>query len=925
MILMGRYIPMDDQKYIHVPDMREKGRYIHIPYPYDGGYGPYFGHNIPYDYDPTGEYSFDKFQTVSNPNDPFYTNQYVIPKPEIYLQYGFPQFSSNQVGDNTDRSASSSDRTSQYNVNTELCCDCPKHSDSEPTELGVENTESVTYIPINHDDLQVESKYPNTAISEIPNDIHKRIRKSIFDYSQTQNSLPKPTPRPRKHYDDEGKWKIIRQDENKKETNYEYLYETENGILAEEQAVVGRNKNYNSGTSGQGFYQYVGDDDRIYRVEYTVGEQGFVPKYLVINDNKNKTIRVEETPEGGRILTEVTLNTVLHPSYSNVNMDAIYSLEEPLKGPIYKFHREWEKATTFRGPKRVIRLFLLGVTIPLLFIAIPLYLKHRVYDYQVYPVGMSDMRLIDNKVSTTWCQRQIVKANTTFNAFLMSDSPHVTKARVPVSMTRHLQLSDDMKEYWGFYLLKGSSVTVSTCARWPGASLILIRGHRHLHECAYIGDNSSEELEELMEIAMEKGVIFNSEEISESDDNPANRVELLTKHRPEVVFHDGRLRDNAHSFTFAPDNEDNSANVNAKQMTELLNQLALKTSRKKSTLNTHTKWTGEKKDSETFITKLGLDARKGHIHNRRNPSVNENENVKIEPHIVNATSAEELENILQKLKLMGAKGKRVMELLKKQLSLNEEESEPKTKKVNSSTTKPTTKLPTMRSVIESASIEKNLLRQKREFVLKTAIKSKELNEEEEETANLAIEEGYQPDGIADHHHVLNETTLNDRSNSEFWSSFSSSEEALLNCAGLILSLPLTPHRLCASNRSDKEFDEANAANTVTYSVPQNGYYFFVFNSENEVQENYVRVDFDLQKTMYDVSDAEYRCYNSTIECSLPLNFFSKQKVVFELPLKNNESLWNEEFIVTSECEPRTIVYLICVLSVPLLILLFAFH
>lgn len=55
-------------------------------------------------------------------------------------------------------------------------------------------------------------------------------------------------------------------------------YETENGILAEEQAVVGRDKDDNSGTSGQGYYQYIGDDDQIYRVEYTVGEQGFVPK-----------------------------------------------------------------------------------------------------------------------------------------------------------------------------------------------------------------------------------------------------------------------------------------------------------------------------------------------------------------------------------------------------------------------------------------------------------------------------------------------------------------------------------------------------------------------------------------------------------------------------------------------------------------------
>lgn len=39
---------MKDRYYMHVPDMRELGRYIHIPYPYDGGYGPYFGMPNPY-------------------------------------------------------------------------------------------------------------------------------------------------------------------------------------------------------------------------------------------------------------------------------------------------------------------------------------------------------------------------------------------------------------------------------------------------------------------------------------------------------------------------------------------------------------------------------------------------------------------------------------------------------------------------------------------------------------------------------------------------------------------------------------------------------------------------------------------------------------------------------------------------------------
>lgn len=183
------------------------------------------------------------------------------------------------------------------------------------------------------------------------------------------------------------------------------------------------------------------------------------------------------------------------------------------------------------------------------------------------------MRLIDSKVSTTWCQRQLVKSNSTFNAFLMPETPKVANVRQAVSMTRHLELSDDMKEYWGFYLLKGSTVTVSTCARWPGASLILIRGHRHLHECAYIGDDSSEELEELLEIAEEKGML--DIEIS-SPESPANRVDLLTKHRDGVQFHDQRLRENAESYTFSPQkalSKDTDDEITGKQMQELLDLL----------------------------------------------------------------------------------------------------------------------------------------------------------------------------------------------------------------------------------------------------------------------------------------------------------------------------------------------------------------
>jgi hypothetical protein len=55
-------------------------------------------------------------------------------------------------------------------------------------------------------------------------------------------------------------------------------------------------------------------------------------------------------------------------------------------------------------PLRAVRLCILTVLIPGVLIAVPLYLRFHVYGEQFYPVGMSDMRLLDSRVSTTWCQ-----------------------------------------------------------------------------------------------------------------------------------------------------------------------------------------------------------------------------------------------------------------------------------------------------------------------------------------------------------------------------------------------------------------------------------------------------------------------------------------------------------------------------------------
>lgn len=62
-------------------------------------------------------------------------------------------------------------------------------------------------------------------------------------------------------------------------------------------------------------------------------------------------------------------------------------------------------------------------------------------------------------------QGNVIHSNISFNAFLMPGQPKIAPTLKQVQMTRHLLLDDDMKEYWGFYLLKGSKVIVSSCSR----------------------------------------------------------------------------------------------------------------------------------------------------------------------------------------------------------------------------------------------------------------------------------------------------------------------------------------------------------------------------------------------------------------------------------------------------------------------------
>ncbi|XP_075215596.1 uncharacterized protein LOC142321412 isoform X2 [Lycorma delicatula] len=578
---------------------------------------------------------------------------------------------------------------------------------------------------------------------------------------------------------------------------------------------------------------------------------------------------------------------------------------------------------SLHGPLRVLRLCVLSVIFPGILVGVPLYMRYFVYGEQVYPVGMSDMRLVDHRISTTWCQSQTVWSNATFNAYLMDSQPQFEKEYEHLHMTRDLtNLEDDMKEYWGFYLLKGSVITVSTCARYPGASLILIRGHKHLRNCAYIGDDSSEEIEEM----------YPDDGNNTVHQDPPNKPEKMTKMSDGVVVY-GQMNTAIPGFHHKKISSSMSNSISRIHKPKKVLKTGLKRGNK---IHLAFAELGNKLVKYNF----DLNKLKSNNYSQTGYSNNENEKSTIDKSSLKLpttessslqSSREIYEKLIKRMKMLGDKGKRVLDKLRQFNETTSNSTNSEIKKTTDSPEidlKPKHKLRHLRKLLKVSRNENKTeitdeIQRKRREILLNNLHNPLIQDEESDTA--MEEDIHQPDEIADIRGTVNETTAYDKSNSEFWSSFSSSEERLLNCEGLLVNLPLMPHERCSESLEDEHHSEAFAPNSITYKVTSNGYYFFVFNSENEVKPNFLRIHFRLEKTTYDVSKPLASCKNQTTPCSLPLSFWSQQKVVLQLPVRTNDALWNQEFLAISTCEPRTSVYIACVIAVPLFIILFAFQ
>nr|XP_023012014.1 uncharacterized protein LOC111502232 [Leptinotarsa decemlineata] len=155
-------------------------------------------------------------------------------------------------------------------------------------------------------------------------------------------------------------------------------------------------------------------------------------------------------------------------------------------------------------------------------------------------------------------------------------------------------------------------------------------------------------------------------------------------------------------------------------------------------------------------------------------------------------------------------------------------------------------------------------------------------------------------------------------------SVSSFETDLLKCydSKILLSRGFVPSRLC---NSMDYLDQSNHMVT-EHTVVSDGYYYYIFYSDNDFVKNDIHAVFNIYKPTYGFANASsgHECLNQT-QCEFPINFFSDGTVIVEVPTRDGiEHEADDITLLTSTCKPRMGVYMIFPVLVLLSILMCAF-
>ncbi|CRK86525.1 CLUMA_CG000196, isoform A [Clunio marinus] len=151
-------------------------------------------------------------------------------------------------------------------------------------------------------------------------------------------------------------------------------------------------------------------------------------------------------------------------------------------------------------------------------------------------------------------------------------------------------------------------------------------------------------------------------------------------------------------------------------------------------------------------------------------------------------------------------------------------------------------------------------------------------------------------------------------------SISSFENALFECydGQILVAKGFPPSKICTSVKSL----EQGSYLISKHDVKSDGYYYYIFYSDNDYDSNNIHAVFDIYKPTYLYSNISETkgCINST-ECRFPIQMFSDEVVIVEVPTR--DGIEHEDDDITylySQCVPRMAVYVVFPIAVLVFIL-----
>lgn len=155
------------------------------------------------------------------------------------------------------------------------------------------------------------------------------------------------------------------------------------------------------------------------------------------------------------------------------------------------------------------------------------------------------------------------------------------------------------------------------------------------------------------------------------------------------------------------------------------------------------------------------------------------------------------------------------------------------------------------------------------------------------------------------------------------SSVSSFERGLFNCYGgaILLTHEFEPSDQCTNISYLINGKHMQAS----HRVEEDGYYYYIFYSDNDIVFNDIYALFDIYKPTFQYENVTKSCINQT-ECSFSLTPMSLDRVIVEIPTEDgieHDEMDNTNILI-SVCRPRTGVYIIFPIAVLFIILGCAF-